>query len=67
MPVEVSRIQEITTFGLNGQPISNIQISFKVDSHGPFTVIIPKEQFTQVRAAQEIDKIVREVNALVGK
>jgi hypothetical protein len=66
MEVSISRIQQIITFDATGRPRDEMQITFNVGPHGPFTVRIPKEEFSQARVVQEIEKVRREVESIVG-
>lgn len=64
MEVNIIKIQEISSFTAAGILKAQIQISFNVGEHGPFTVLIPKEEFDNARATREIEKIKREVEAV---
>ena len=64
MEVNIIKIQEISVFTAAGVLKAQIQVSFNVGEHGPFTVIIPKEEFDNTRATREIEKIKREVEAV---
>ena len=66
MEVKIIKIQELSIFTAAGILKAQIQISFNVGEHGPFTATIPKEEFDNTRATREIEKIKREVEAVVG-
>lgn len=67
MEVEITNITEISQFSADGRLKPIIQVTFRIGTFGPFSVQIPKEDFSQVRVAQEIEKIRREVAAIAGK
>ena len=67
MEVKIIKIQELSTFTAAGILQAQIQISFNVGEHGPFTVIIPKQEFDNTRATREIEKIKREVEAVAKR
>ena len=67
MEVEIIKIQELSIFTAAGILKAQIQISFNVGPHGPFTIVIPKEEFDNTRATREIEKIKREVEAVAAK
>ncbi|HLE24245.1 MAG TPA: hypothetical protein VI935_01185 [Thermodesulfobacteriota bacterium] len=64
MEVNIIKIQEISVFTAAGILKAQIQVSFNVGEHGPFTILIPKEEFDNTRATREIEKIKREVEAV---
>ena len=67
MEVNISRIQEISSFTAAGVLTTHMQTTFTIGEHGPFTVLIPKSEYSAVRSTQEIEKIKREVEAAVAK
>ena len=67
MEVNIIKIQELSTFTATGVLVAHVQTSFMIGEHGPFTVLIPKAEYTAVRSTVEIEKIKREVEAAVGK
>ena len=64
MATSITKIQDIPTYGAAGTSVLNTVITFMVDNHGPFTVSIPKADFTAQRAQQEIDKVAGEISTL---
>ncbi len=44
-----------------------IRVGFNVGTHGPFTVAIPKAEFSEQRVEEEIEKIAAPLRRLTGR
>ena len=63
---EIVSIRERRDLDAMGNLVTVIEISWTYDDQGPFTVEIPKEQFSAETVRTEIEKQVAEFRKLLG-
>lgn len=66
MNPEITRVIESTDVGDTGKTFQSIRVEFKVGTHGPFTVTVPKADFTAAAVNALIQKFVSQLGALQG-
>lgn len=65
MPWEILSITEGTTLDPDTLRFKAMRIvRFKVGTHGPFTLQVPEEKFTEAYIREQLDETARRVNAL---
>lgn len=67
LEAKVIRVVEAPIIDLTGQVTERVQVQYVVGSFGPFSVTIPKPEFTAARVKQEMDKMVAQLSALPAR
>lgn len=62
----ITKIEETTDIGPEGELIRVIQLTWTLGDQGPFTYQIKKEEFSEAKARQEINKRAQEYQRLLG-
>ena len=57
MEIRDLRIRETVTLTDRRDLAAVMEATFFVDTHGPFSVMIPKAEYTKARLLQEVDRI----------
>lgn len=66
MQIQITRVLETTDFGDKGQSVPSVRVEFKVGEHGPFSINLPKSQFTAIAANAKIQEYAQHVMGLQG-
>jgi len=66
MQPKITQVIETTIPDDKGSAIQAVRVVFTVGAHGPFTVTIPKNQFSSVTVNQKIQEFVTQLSALQG-
>lgn len=66
MQPKITRVLQTTASDDQGRPVAIIHIDFMVGAHGPFSVQLPKSQFTAAAANQKIQEFVQHLSGLQG-
>jgi len=66
MQPTITRVIETTDVDDRGRPIQAVRIEFKLGEHGPFSVTLPKGNFTSAAANQKIQEFAANVQGLQG-
>lgn len=62
--VRILKIAEEHTWDRDSNPQESIRVTFKVDEHGPFTKLFPKDKYDSLQAELAIDDFARGIKRL---
>ena len=66
MHTKITRVVETSSVGDNGRAVPVIHVEFTVGSNGPFSVELPKAQFTAAAANAKIQEFASHLSGLQG-
>jgi hypothetical protein len=61
---QVTRVVEQPRMLLNGNIERDVRVEFTIGPHGPFTLTLPRAEFTADRVKQEMAKLAAEISQL---
>jgi len=62
--VKVARVLEDSLLAVDGTVQRRVRVEFMVGTFGPFTVIVPRAEFSAERVNAEIEKVAAPLRAL---
>jgi len=62
--VRIIKITEEHTWDENSNPEVNMRVTFKVNDHGPFSELFPKDEYDSFKVEQKIDAFARDLKRL---
>lgn len=66
METKILRVVETSDVSDQGRAVPSLRIEFNIGSHGPFTVVLPKKDFTAQAANQKINEFKSHLTQLQG-
>jgi hypothetical protein len=66
METKITRVAEQIGLGDSGQSIPVVRVEFTIGAHGPFSVIVPKNKFTQIEANRQVAEYAAHIKGLQG-
>lgn len=67
MQIIIQRVRERPVFDVMGDLVPWMEIDFTIGRHGPFTIKMPKDEFTQEAAIEKIKKEYQHIIGLVSE
>jgi hypothetical protein len=67
MNPQITSITERPAMDSSGKMGTNVLVTFKVGTHGPFTIEIPKPQFTAAEANKRVAEFAAHVAGVAGQ
>jgi hypothetical protein len=65
-PVKTKTIVERTGFDAQGKVAPSVEVTFTVGDAGPFTVHIPKSEFTAAEAQRRVQEYASHIQQILG-
>lgn len=66
METKITQVQETTAVDDKGQPLPSVRVTFTVGPYGPFSVMLPKSQFSAMAANLKIAEFAQHIKGLQG-